>query len=81
MQQQQIQLYTEAEHFNMNAMFTLANSCNTNEYEHKISKVIEQIFSNDFNIDIHVMQNHKYLQQILKISAIARDQQAQSSHS
>ena len=67
MQQQQIQLYTEAEHFNMNAMFTLANSCNTNEYEFKISKVIEQIFSNDFNIDIHVMQNHKYLQQILKI--------------
>ena len=48
-------------------MFTLANSCNTNEYELKISKVIEQIFSNDFNIDIHVMQNHKYLQQILKI--------------
>ena len=67
MQQQQLQLYTEAEHFNMNAMFTLANSCNTNEYEFKISKVIEQIFSNDFNIDIHVMQNHKYLQQILKI--------------
>ena len=67
MQQQQLQLYTEAEHFNMNAMFTLANSCNTNEYELKISKVIEQIFSNDFNIDIHVMQNHKYLQQILKI--------------
>ena len=65
--QQQLQLYTEAEHFNMNAMFTLANSCNTNEYESKISKVIEQIFSNDFNIDIHVMQNHKYLQQILKI--------------
>ena len=65
--QQQLQLYTEAEHFNMNAMFTLANSCNTNEYEFKISKVIEQIFSNDFNIDIHVMQNHKYLQQILKI--------------
>ena len=65
--QQQLQLYTEAEHFNMNAMFTLANSCNTNEYELKISKVIEQIFSNDFNIDIHVMQNHKYLQQILKI--------------
>ena len=67
MQEQQLQLYTEAEHFNMNAMFTLANSCNTNEYELKISKVIEQIFSNDFNIDIHVMQNHKYLQQILKI--------------
>ena len=67
MQEQQLQLYTEAEHFNMNAMFTLANSCNTNEYEFKISKVIEQIFSNDFNIDIHVMQNHKYLQQILKI--------------
>ena len=65
--QQQLQLYTEAEHFNMNAMFTLANACNTNEYELKISKVIEQIFSNDFNIDIHVMQNHKYLQQILKI--------------
>ena len=46
---------------------TAAASNLSPKYVLKISKVIEQIFSNDFNIDIHVMQNHKYLQQILKI--------------
>ena len=62
-----IQLYANTESFNMNTMFSIANSCSGNEYDLKISTIIEHIFSNEFKIDVQVMQNHKYIQQILNI--------------
>ena len=64
---QQIQLYANTESFNMNTMFSIANSCSGNEYDMKISTIIEHIFSNEFKIDVQVMQNQKYIQQILNI--------------
>ena len=51
----------------MNTMFSRANSCNTNEYDMKISAILDNIFNNEFKIDVQVPQNQKYIQQILHI--------------
>ena len=64
---QQLQLYSNTESFNMNTMFSRANSCNTNAYDMKISAILDNIFNNEFNIDLQVPQNQKYIQQILHI--------------
>ena len=62
-----IQLYSNMESFNMNTMFSRANSCNTNAYDMKISAILDNIFNNEFKIDVQVPQNQKYIQQILHI--------------
>ena len=64
---QQVQLFSNAEKFNINSMFSRANSCYTNEYDKSLSVIIDNIFNNDVNIDLQVPQNQKYIQQILHI--------------
>lgn len=64
---QQVQLFSNVEKFDINTMFSRANSFNTNEYDKSLSVIIDNILNNELIIDLQVPQNQKYIQQILNI--------------